>query len=63
MSILFKSSPAQLKVFDEDEFWLDVFSLDVDKRWLTEKLQQLSRDDCLNEYKVCRLHHTFSHTI
>ena len=59
-SVPLKSSPAQLKVFDQDEFWLDLFSLDVDTHWLAEKLQRFSHEDCLIEYKVCRLHQTFS---
>jgi hypothetical protein len=46
-----QSSPFQLKAQDQDEFWTEIFSLDVDAHWLSEKLHHLSQEDCLGQYK------------
>ncbi|KAF8514489.1 hypothetical protein JB92DRAFT_133643 [Gautieria morchelliformis] len=48
---LFQSSPFQLKALDQDEFWAEIFSLDVDAHWLSEKLHHLSQEDCLGRCK------------
>ncbi|KIJ24304.1 hypothetical protein M422DRAFT_274945, partial [Sphaerobolus stellatus SS14] len=56
---LLQLSALQLKATDQDQVWIELFSLNVEKAWLSERLHQLSQEDCLGQYKsflnlICR---------
>jgi hypothetical protein len=34
------------------EFWANLLSLDLDREWLANRLNQVTKDDCLGKLKV-----------